>query len=140
MPWSPPVAIGMEDLAEARRMIPVYEAYLTPAPAPWVSGRIATLMAHYYTPDMPQALGAAVFGDWIDILDDLPAHAIQEAAKKWLRTETRRRPGPGDIRDLAMRLVGDEMKILERLRKIAVMGERQNSPTAGVISILGRGR
>lgn len=140
LPWRAPDRIDPNDAGLARSMIPAYERYLAPASPPWVSGRVATLMSHYYTPDMPQALGAAVFGDWIDILDDLPAHAIQEAAKKWLRTEPRRRPGPGDIRELAMRLVGDEIKTLARLRKLADLGERQNSPSAGVISILARGR
>jgi hypothetical protein len=138
LPWSPPAKVDPNDAGLARSMIPAYEAYLEPAGVQWISGRIATVLGHYFVGNTSQPLGAAVFRDWIDILGDLPAHAIQEACLKWLRTEPRRRPGPGDIRELALRLVDEEAKTLKRLRALVERGDLQNPKTGGVVTTLAR--
>lgn len=119
MPWHPPTTISDDDRASARQALVAYEAAMTPAPVDWISGRAATLLSHYFVPDRAVPLAAAAFGDWIDILGDLPRDAVQEACLKWLRTEPRKRPGPGDIRELALRLCGDGLKTLKRLRALA---------------------
>lgn len=130
-PWSPPAVISDDDRAQARQALAPYDAALAPAPVDWISGRAATLLSHYFVASQPQALGAAAFGDWIDILGDLPAAAVQQACLKWLRTEPRRRPGPGDIRELALREVGDALKTQKRLRKLLELP----SPGAKVVGI-----
>lgn len=118
LPWYPPEAVTADQEQAVRAILPAYDAYLKPPSIPWLSGRAATLMAHYFTPDMPQALAGAVLNDWVDIIGDLPQHAIAEACQKWLRTEPRKRPGPGDIRELALRLVEREMTHAKRLRAL----------------------
>ena len=46
----------------AIRILADLERELAPAPREWISARIATLLAHYWTPDMPENLQAAVAG------------------------------------------------------------------------------
>lgn len=138
LPWNPPATVDPNDAGLARNMIPAYEAFLKPAPKSWISGRVATLMAHYYTPDMPQALAGAVLRDWADLLAEFPGHAIQEAAQKWLRTETRKRPTPGDIREMCQRLVGEEIKVLKRLRSLAERVDPDRARVGGVVTTLAR--
>lgn len=134
LPWNPPAVVPLEQIAEARALIPAYERFLAPPSIPWISGRIATLLTHYFIVDMPKELAGAALRDWVDVLGDLPQHAIQEACLKWLRMEPRKRPGPGDIRDLAVRMVRDEMNALKRLRVLAERGDAQQSPMGGVVT------
>ena len=140
LPWKPPAVVSVEQAAEARALIPAFERYLAPPTIPWISGRIATLLTHYYIVDMPKELAGAALRDWVDVLGDLPQHAIQEACLKWLRMESRKRPGPGDIRELAMRIVGDETKALKRLRIIADMGGAKPEATGIVTALANRFR
>lgn len=118
-PWRKPAVITAEQAEAAKAALPAYDAFLAAPSVEWISGRIATLMVHYFVADMPVALAGAVLHDWVDILGDLPQHAIAEACRKWLRLEPRKRPTPGDIRALAMDKVGDEIKTRDRLRVLA---------------------
>lgn len=92
---------------------------LKPAPREKVLARIATLMAHYWTPKMPTNLQEAVALDWSEILSDLPWIAVDQAALEWLRTKDRR-PTPGQFRKLAEQFIdvryGDR-KVIEAVLK-----------------------
>ena len=66
----------------------------------WIGGRIITLLSHFYRPDDPIKLTAAIGKDWADVLDGLPREAIQKACVQWMR-EQEYKPKPGDIYRMA---------------------------------------
>lgn len=76
-----------------------------PATEAWVRGRIATLLSHYFQVDRPEELDIAIADDWIAaIMADPcpPAWALNAACVAWISgPDARRRPLPGDIRQLA---------------------------------------
>ena len=78
--------------------------------AQWISGRIETLLAHYFQPDNPSELLEAAIDDWIDMLLPFSQQAIQAACADYLRTEPRRRPTPGAIKERAERFTDDARK------------------------------
>ncbi len=86
------------------RILPQYIACLSPAPTNQISGRVTSLLAHYFVPDMPEELYFVVINDWIDALSEYPFWAIQESCGIWLRSENRR-PTPSDIRISCSRAV-----------------------------------
>ena len=93
-----------------------YDEYLAPADRAQVSARIATLLAHYFVPDMPATLQTAVMTDWLDQLAECPAWAIQTACRHWLRQE-KRKPTIADIVELCGYATFDaetERDVLER--------------------------
>jgi hypothetical protein len=113
--WRPqPVPDGQHHAAQ--RLLADLDHELRPAERDWISGRIATLLAHYWTPDMPHKLQAAVAGDWVVILGELPRGAIEAACRRYLCGETRARPTPGQIRSLAREEIADELLQRDRLR------------------------
>jgi len=71
----------------------------------WISGRVETLLAHYFQPDNPSEVLEAAIDDWVDMLKPFSQQAIQAACTEYLRSEPRRRPTPGAIRDFAERAV-----------------------------------
>lgn len=92
--------------------------------AAWISGRIETLLSHYYQPDSPSEVRDGAIDDWVEILCHLSRPAIEMACAAWLRDHPRRRPTPGDIRAKAStaaptalgdrsRLSHDELILLE---------------------------
>ena len=93
---------------------------LKPALREKVLARIATLMAHYWTPQMPVNLQEAVALDWSEILSDLPWVAVEQAALEWLKTKDRR-PTPAQFRKLAEQFIderyGDRKAIEMVLRR-----------------------
>lgn len=73
-----------------------------PAPANWVSGRIVTLLSHYFITQTDERIAKAIAEDWIVILSELPAWAISNACRNYLAgDDCKRKPVPGDIRKLA---------------------------------------
>ena len=68
------------------------------AHAAWISGRIETLLSHYFQPDNPAEVMEAALDDWVDALSPFSRIAIEQACAKYLRDQPRRRPTPGDIR------------------------------------------
>ena len=67
----------------------------------WISGRILTLLSHYWRDDDPSEMDAALARDWCDILEGMPQDAIAKACMAYLRQEPRRKPTPGSIYALA---------------------------------------
>lgn len=68
-----------------------------------VAGRVAALLAHYWTDPMPENLQAMLASDWLDDLVEFPAPIVAEACQSWRRTE-RRKPMPSDIRSRCLEL------------------------------------
>jgi len=93
--WEPP-ALGPEARAEVEAFDRALAAYLEPAAPGYVSGRIATTLAHYFVPDIPAPLQRAMLADWQDALAEFPAWAIANACQAWLVHE-RRKPTPADV-------------------------------------------
>lgn len=63
-------------------------------------GRIASLMVHYYIPNIPDVMQEAVAADWSRALAGKPAWAVARAVDWWLSAANERRrirPVPGDI-------------------------------------------
>jgi hypothetical protein len=65
--------------------------------AQWISGRIETLLGHYFQPDNPSELLEAAIDDWIEALLPFSQYAIKTACTNYLREEPRRRPTPGSV-------------------------------------------
>ena len=82
------------------------DAAMQPAPRERIHARIVTLMAHYWTPQMPEKIWEAVGLDWAEVLKDLPWSAIERAALEWLRTKDRR-PTPAQFRKIAVECIED---------------------------------
>lgn len=75
---------------------------ISPAPRSWSSGRIATLLSHYFAANTDPKLMEAVAEDWLHILSGYPAWAISNACRWWMSRENPRKsykPVPGDIED-----------------------------------------
>lgn len=67
----------------------------------WLTGRVMVLLSHFYTQETDPAVVRAQAADWFDTLWDVPQEAIEGACRDYLRSGPRRRPSPGDIRNLA---------------------------------------
>lgn len=104
-----------------------FDAFLAPVDAEWLSGRVSTLLSHWFVPDMPYAVQVAMLGDWLDILGHLPQSAIAAACLQWLGGE-RSKPMPSDILALASERVAWASEQRTALRRLvdANKGERRN--------------
>lgn len=69
--------------------------------AEWLAGRIKVLLSHYFQPDNPQDVQEAAIDDWIEALSPFSQPAIDNACRRYLHNQPRRRPTPGDIRAAA---------------------------------------
>lgn len=67
----------------------------------WIAGRILTLLSHYWRDDDPTELTAAIGRDWANVLEPLSQPDIESACEMYLRNQSRRKPTPGDIYELA---------------------------------------
>ena len=81
----------------------------TPAPAKWITGRIASLLAQYFQGDISDKMMEAIADDWCHELEDFPAWAIAKAVRWWTgrdNPDRRKKPLPGDIADRAQTELG----------------------------------
>lgn len=83
-------------------MVPVYRAYLGPGARAEITEYVIRLRAHYFVPDVPDALGQALTDDWVDDLSRFPLWAVKEACDRYRRMEGTKPPRPADIIDLVM--------------------------------------
>jgi len=79
----------------------------------WIGGRALTLLSHYYRPDDPVELTAAIGQDWADVLEGIPREFIQRAAIQYQREEPRKKPTPGAIYGLAQRMMPKPQTVRE---------------------------
>lgn len=122
--WTPPVGVTPRHAALARRALAeIDDCILAPAPANHLLGRVLALLSHFpakaTTPEVEQLLAM----DWADDLGEFPAWAIDQAARIWRRTR-KWRPSIAEIRALCEEACAAERVLAERLRAIAVAGER----------------
>jgi len=69
--------------------------------AEWISGRIQTLLSHYFQTGESSEVREAALADWVFALMPFPGDAIQAACRGYLLEQPRRRPTPADIVALA---------------------------------------
>ena len=79
------------------KLIPAYRAYLEPGPRHEISGLLTKLRAHYFVPDLPDALGEAIANDWADDFGSYPLWVVKEACDRYRRSEGTRAPRPADL-------------------------------------------
>ncbi|AWB08863.1 hypothetical protein A6A40_28070 (plasmid) [Azospirillum humicireducens] len=122
--WTPPAGVTPRHAALARRALAEFDTgILAPAPANHLLGRVLALLSHFpakaTTPEVEQLLAM----DWADDLGEFPAWAIDQAARVWRRTR-KWRPSIAEIRALCEEACAAERALAERLRAIAMAGER----------------
>ena len=69
----------------------------------WLTGRVMVLLSHFYIQETDPAVVMAQAADWFDTLWDVPQAAVEMACRDYLRSGPRRRPSPGDIRNMAVK-------------------------------------
>lgn len=97
----------------------------------WIGGRALTLLSHYYRPDDPVELTAAIGQDWAEVLKSLPRESIQKACIEYVRDNPRRRPTPGAIYELASKHIIRSLKaapkpVLVEQKPKRMTGEQSN--------------
>lgn len=111
-------------------------AYLSkPAPVEWITGRVVTLLSHYFVAQLEAGQAKAVARDWIETLERYPAWAIAKACRWWLSMENPRKsfkPVPGDIQDRAHR----ELEGVRAARVMVSMGVALPSDDKGHVAAL----
>ena len=135
--WTPPAGVTPRHAALARRALAeIDEGILTPAPSNHLLGRVLALLSHFpakaTTPEVEQLLAM----DWADDLGEFPAWAIDQAARTWRRTR-KWRPSIAEIRSLCEEACAAERALAERLRAIAVAGERAAETGAATGAVAG---
>jgi hypothetical protein len=113
--WEPPTLDDLER-AEAVKYAAALDAYLAPAGDHDIASRIVSLMAHYWTPKMGEAVWTSVTRDWIADLGEFPVWAIEKACETWRRRETKR-PMPSELRhscQTAVRNVRTEREVIRK--------------------------
>jgi hypothetical protein len=63
----------------------------------WITGRVETLLSHFFQPDQPAEVTEAAIEDWVSALAGQPIVAIDHACRAYLKDNTRRRPVPSEI-------------------------------------------
>lgn len=107
------------------KYVPEVEHELSPADEDWINGRVATLLVHYYVPNVPHELQVMALEDWIRILSPFPQWAIEAAVDEWLNRPGRQKPMPGDIAAGCRWRVAEPALNLKLLRKMVEHHERQ---------------
>lgn len=131
-PWAPPRSVTVEQHRAAHNTLERLDAEIVPCSAEWLSGRIATLLAHFYVADTDPMFNRAVAGDWLKAMSGLPQFAVGEACERWVAEHTAK-PKPADIRQLAISIVGKPWVWQQRLREVvaapvAKRGESRDEP------------
>ena len=73
--------------------------------ATWLTAQVLGMLSIYWQPDEDERVRRLAMGHWIDALQDLPQQAIETAIRERIRSSSRSRPVPGEIREAAQRLV-----------------------------------
>lgn len=64
----------------------------------WLMARVRTLLRHFWEARMSEAEETMMMADWLDALDHLPQEAIEMAIRGLIRSPSRHRPTPGEVR------------------------------------------
>lgn len=123
-----PPRIGPVTTAQINNAINALETYLLPADQPWVIARITTMLAHYWTPAMPEKLHDAVIREWLDIVGGFPILAVQKACEFHVSTEEKRRPTPAIIAQLCQEYAAVEIDRCAKLKKVLQVSSNGPEP------------
>lgn len=116
--FQPPV-IRDADAPCVQAAVEALDYLLAPPSSPdRVMAKVATLLSHYYAPDMDEAQQTAVMLDWWEDLREFPQWAIDQACDLWRRNEPDRRPNPAAIRRECERNVMHLRKLHRKLRAV----------------------
>lgn len=77
---------------------PVVETSAARPSSEWLMARVRTLLRHHFESPMSEAEETMMMADWLDALGDLPQTAIETAVRDVIRSPSRRRPMPGEVR------------------------------------------
>ncbi|MBP2306843.1 hypothetical protein GBZ48_05045 [Azospirillum melinis] len=129
--WTPPDGVTPRHAALARRALSeIDDTILAPASANHLLGRVLALLSHFpakaTSPEVEQLLAM----DWAEDLGEFPAWAIDQAARRWRRTR-KWRPSIAEIRALCEEACAEENALADRLRAIAMAGERAGETGSG---------
>lgn len=95
----------------------------------WLSARIGTLLAHYWTPENDDTLSRVIAADWIGVLCHLPQWTIEQACVDYLASEdSRRKPQPGQIRALAVKALERVGPVREDIKQLEMWRDRYAAP------------
>ncbi|OOY20868.1 hypothetical protein BMI86_10200 [Thioclava sp. DLFJ5-1] len=114
----------MTSTAEFDRLNEIVAQLTRPATREWIVGRMAALLVHYYTAELPEKVNRAIGNDWAHELEGKPAWAISNACRWWMSADNslrRKKPLPGDISERTDRE-------LARIQTAKVMLERGVQP------------
>lgn len=76
-----------------KQLAPVLQARVSKQ---WLKDRIMTLLMHWHNKETPQQIINAMSSDWIDVLQDFPQWAIEEAIVDYNKT-SEYKPVPANI-------------------------------------------
>lgn len=103
--------------AAVERHVARLEQWLAPADPSWILGRVHSMMLHWRLREqLTDVEQEKVAEDWLAVLEDLPAHAIEAAVTLYLKTG-RFRPVPADIRSMAQQAIREQVRERYALQK-----------------------
>ena len=106
-----------EQTRMVREYLEVVERILAPSEKGRLLTRVLALLSHYRSDPNPPEVEFMIAEDWAEDLGEFPAWVVDEAARQWRRSR-KFKPQICEIRDACLRIVGKEMKLLERLRSL----------------------
>jgi len=114
----------------AREFLNVVSGIVAPADKGRLLTRILTLLSHYRTDPNPAQVEFMIAEDWAEDLGEFPAWAVDEAARQWRRSR-KFKPQICEIREACQRIVGLEMQLVYRLRRLLEAHETRSEPGRG---------
>lgn len=138
--WRPPATLPVAVLEDCRAALAVYERALVPMEPHALSGRVASMLKHYFQPAVASnaehavQLQRMVAHDWHEALGEFPDWAVQEACRRWIKREEKR-PTPAGIRAECQRLCAEQLKTRDRLRMIVEASAPSRERPANVVQL-----
>lgn len=86
-----------------------------------------TLLGHWPTPDLPEAVNKRIAEDWLDVLAEYPVWAIQEARKLYLK-RAKSRPKVAHIVELCKQVMSKERVMLSQCHRILMEDVEKEKP------------
>ena len=95
---------------------------LRPASAQDLAKQVAVLLAHFYVPEVGEAVSQEIVADFVHELEGLPLWAVVKARRMWIgegNEKRHKRPLPGDLRRSAAHLLQPVQAAQGRLKRFA---------------------
>ena len=94
---------------------------LRPASSQDLAKQVAVLLAHFYVPDVGEAVAQEILADFVHELEGLPLWAVVKARRMWIgegNEKRHKRPLPGDLRHSAAHLLQPVKTAEGRLKRL----------------------